>query len=99
MPVINQRYALVTEQGWDNGLNEIWPDAPLYGGYRMLVFAGADLPQVESEYSAADFKYLEATETIEQMESGATGPFICNLEQAREIAKHFTPEEGLTNGN
>lgn len=99
MPVTNQGYALVTSEGWVKSLSERWPDAPQYGDYRMLVFAGADLPKIEAEYSNADFKYLEASETIEQMESGAIGPFICNLEQAREIAEYFTPDEELTDGN
>ena len=98
MPIINQRYALVTIKGWNKSLSERWPDAPKYGEYRLLVFAGSDLPGIEREYSEADFKYLPASETIEQMNVGAIGPFICNLEQAREIAAHFTPDEDLTNG-
>jgi len=98
MPINNQKYAFVTLQGWESSLSERWPDAPIYGEYKLLVFAGSDLPSIESEYSEADFKYLPASETIEQMNLGAIGPFICNLEQAREIAAHFTPNEDLTNG-
>lgn len=96
MPIINQKHALVTIEGWDKSLSERWPDAPQYGDYKLLAFAGSDLPKLESEYSNADFKYLEASKTIEQMKLGAIGPFICNLEQAREIAEYFTPDEDLT---
>lgn len=93
MPITNQRYALVTKQSWELSLSGRWPDAPTYGNYKLLVFAGSDLPSIESEYSEADFKYLSVSETIEQMEQGIIGPFICNLEQAREIAAHFTPDD------
>jgi|GEM_PF-2980673 len=99
MPITNQRYALVTKQSWELSLSGRWPDAPTYGNYKLLVFAGSDLAGIESEYHKADFKHLSASETIEQMNLGAIGPFICNLEQAREIAAHFTPNEDLENGN
>lgn len=99
MPVTNQKYAIVTNESWVKSLSERWPDALQYDDYRMLVFAGSDLDNIESEYSNADFKYLEVSETIKQMELGAIGPFICNLEQAREIAGYFTPDEDLTDGN
>ncbi len=98
MPIINQKHALVTEEGWVRLLFKRWPHAPVYGGYRLLAFAGSDLASIETEYSEADFKCLSASETIEQMERGIIGPFICNLEQAREIAAHFTPNEDLTDG-
>ena len=97
MPVTNQKYAFVTSEGWGKSLSERWPDAPTFGEYKLLVFAGSDLPGIESEYSKADFKYLPATETIEQMNLGVIGPFICNLEQAREIVAHFTPVEDEQN--
>lgn len=91
MPIENQKYAFVTNEGWERSLSERWPDAPLYGGYRLLVFAGADLPKIENEYADADFKYLSTSETIKAIESAEVGPFICDINQAREIAKHFTP--------
>ncbi len=90
MPIANQKYAFVTNQGWELSLSERWPDAPTYGDYKLLVFAGSDLASIEAEYSEADFKYLAARETIDQMEQGAIGPFICDINQAREIAKHFS---------
>ena len=93
MPVANQKYAFVTEQGWESSLFEKWPDAPLVGDYRLLVFAGAELPKLEAEYADVEFKYLSASKTIEQMTSVTIGPFICNIEQAREVAKHFTKDE------
>lgn len=98
MPVKNQKYAFVTKQGWELSLSERWSGAPTYGDYKLLVFAGSDLASIETEYSNADFKYLSASETIEQMTSGSIGPFICNLEQAREIAANFTQNEDLENG-
>ena len=91
MPITNQKYAFVTSQGWESSLSERWPDAPLIGDYRLLVFAGADLPKLEVEYVDAEFKYLSASETIEQMTSGTIGPFICNIEQAREVVTYFSP--------
>lgn len=91
MPIANQKYALVTLQGWELSLSEKWPDAPTFGGYKLLVFAGSELPVIESEYSEADFKYLSASETIEQMEQGIIGPFICNLATAKAISLHFNP--------
>lgn len=94
----NDLYAFVTDAGWYAKLATVRPNAPLYGDYRLLVFTESDLPSIEAEYAGAEFKYLSVTETIEQMTSGTTGPFICNLEQAREVAKHFTPEE-INNGN
>lgn len=93
MPIANQKYALVTVDGWELSLSERWPDAPTYGDYKLLVFAGSDLLGIERDYHEADFKHLSAIETIEQMNLGAIGTFICNLEQAREIAAHFTPDE------
>lgn len=98
MPITNQKYALVTTKGWELSLSERWPDAPTYGEYKLLVFAGSDLASIETKYSEADFKHLSAVKTIEQMNLGAIGPFVCSLEQAREIAAHFTPDEDLTNG-
>lgn len=91
MSIANQKYAFVTAQCWESSLSERWPDAPLVGDYRLLVIAGADLPKLEAEYAAAEFKYLSASETIEQMTSGTIGPFICDINQAREIVAHFTP--------
>ena len=93
MPINNQKYAFVTNEGWESSLSERWPDAPLYGGYRLLVFAGSDLPKIEKEYTEADFKYLSSNETIKAIESAEVGPFICDINQAREIAKYFTPDE------
>lgn len=90
MPVINQKYAFVTDKGWQTSLSKRWPDAQGYSGYRLLVFAGSDLPKLEREYEKANFKYLNVKQTIENIELGNTGPFICNLEQAREVANHFT---------
>lgn len=93
MPVKNQKYAFVTNQGWVKSLSKRWPDAPTHGEYKLLVFAGSDLASIESDYSEAKFKYLSSSETIKQMELGTIGPFICNLEQTREIAEYFTPDK------
>ena len=90
-------YAFVTDAGWQDKLTAVRPHAPLYGNYRLLVFTGSELPSLEDKYADADFKYLEPSQTIEQMTGGAIGPFICNIEQAREVAAYFTPE-GITNG-
>lgn len=92
MPISNQKYALVTSEGWERSLAERWPDAPVYGNYRMLVFAGNRLAALEQEYATADFKYLDTEGTISAMEEGLVGPFICDLQQARDIAKYFAPE-------
>lgn len=92
MPVGNQKYALVTEAGWEASLSTRWPDAPLVGGYRLLVFSGKDLSNLEAEYSEAEFKYLSLEDTIAAVNLGEIGPFICSLEQARDVVNHFTPE-------
>jgi len=89
MPIVNQTYAFVTNQGWENSLYEVWPFAPLYGDYRLLVFAGKELPSIEKEYSSATFKYLSVEDTIKAMKSKQIGPFICNIQQAREVTPHF----------
>ncbi|GAA61825.1 hypothetical protein P20652_3714 [Pseudoalteromonas sp. BSi20652] len=97
MPVNNQKYALVTNEGWESSLNERWSNAPLVGGYRLLVFSGSDLPKLEAEYSDTEFKYLTVEDTIEAMNAGEIGPFICNINQAREIVAHFNPPQPDTN--
>ena len=90
-------YAFVTDAGWKANLTAIRPHAPLYGDYRLCVFTESDLPRVESEYIDVEFKYLEPSETIERMLVGGVGPFICNIEKAREVAKHFTHVEYQSN--
>lgn len=92
MPVSNQKYAFVTNGGWQESLATRWPDAPLYGGHRLLVFAGSDLPKLEIEYSDAEFKYLSAADTIEAMENNERPPFILSIDDAREVCAYFTPE-------
>jgi len=87
----NDLYAFVTDAGWQAKLTAFRPNAPLYGGYRLLVFTESDLPSLEDEYADEEFKYLSASETIEQMTSGAIGPFICSIEQAHLVAPYFTP--------
>ncbi len=47
MPIANQKYALVTNEGWVKFLSKRWADAPSLGGYRLVVFAGSDLPKLE----------------------------------------------------
>lgn len=88
-------YAFVTNTGWNDKLTAVRPHAPLCGSYRILVFTESDLPKLKAEYADAEFKHLEPIETIEQMTVGAIGPFICNIEQAREVAKHFSVEKGV----
>ena len=94
MPITNQKYAFVTRDAWQDSLIARWPDAPLVGGYRLLVFAGSDLPKLETEYSEVDFKYLNAADTIKAMENNEQPPFILNLGDAREVCEHFTPQGG-----
>lgn len=93
MPVSNQKYALVTPEIWQDSLITRWPDAPLYGNHRLLVFTNEDLPKLEDEYSEVEFKYLSAADTIKAMESNEKPPFILNLNDAREVCKHFTPQD------
>lgn len=94
MPISNQKYAFVTPESWQESLKSRWPDAPLYGGHRMLVFAGSNLPKLKAEFSDVEFKYLNATDTIKAMESNELPPFILNLDDAREVCAYFTPIEG-----
>ena len=93
MPVTNQKYALVTDKGWRDSLDSRWPYAPLVGDYRLLVFAGESLPEIEREYPKADFKFLPVDEIISRMVLGEIGPFICDIEGARTISNRFNEEE------
>ena len=85
-------YAFVTDDGWRTGLIEKWPDAPIYGGYRLLVATATDFPKFEKEYSDVKFKHLLPTEVIQQMEMGNDGPFICDIYQAHEVVNHFSSD-------
>lgn len=92
MPVENQKYAFVTDNGWQESLNTRWPDAPLYGGHRLLVFTSEDLPKLVIEYSDVEFKYLSASDTIKAMGNNEQPPFILSIDDAREVCAYFTPE-------
>ena len=93
MPIKNQKYAFVTNSGWESSLSGRWPDAPLYGNHRLLVFTNEDLRKLEAEYSEVEFKYLGVNETIKAMENNEQPPFILNLDDAREVCAYFTPIE------
>lgn len=90
---LHQLYALVTAAGWERSLSTRWPDAPLTGNYRLLVFTNEDLPKLKAEYANAVFKELSAEETIKAMENEEVGPFTCDLETAKEIVNHFNQNE------
>jgi len=83
-------YAFVTDVEWQDKLTSVRPHAPLCGGYRILVFSESDLPEFKLEYGYADFKYLQPNETIEHMENGGIGPFICNLSKATLVNNYFS---------
>lgn len=91
MSLLKQTYALVTQEGFERALSSRWPDAPAVGDYRLLVFTDKELPTLEEEFYAAEFKYFEPAETIAAMEAGDVGPFICSLQQARDVVNHFNP--------
>lgn len=90
---LHQLYAFVTSAGWERSLSTRWPDAPLIGNYRLLVFTNEDLPKLKTEYSSATFKELTALKTIEEMKSEVVGPFTCDLETAKTIVDHFNQNE------
>jgi len=96
MSIANQKYAFVTPESWQESLISRWPDAPLYGGYRLLVFTRKDLPKLEAEYSDVKFKYLDPDETIRSISDLEKGPFICSLTQTQEIVKYFRELEENT---
>jgi len=85
----HQLYALVTVAGWQRSLSARWPEAPLIGNYRLLVFTNKDLPKLKAEYLNAEFKELTAEQTINAMNKGEVGPFVCDLLQAKAIVSHF----------
>lgn len=98
MSNLYQLYAFVTAMGWAESLSERWPDAPLVNGYRVLVFTNADYPLLKEQYPTAEFKELTAEQTINAMNANELGPFVCPLEQTKQIMNHFSPpEQGLTN--
>lgn len=98
MSNLYQLYALVTAQYWALHLNERWPDAPLVGGYRVLVFTNQDYPVLKQQYSEFEAKELTTEQTINAMNANELGPFVCSLEQLKQIMNHFSPpEQGLNN--
>ena len=96
MSNLYQLYAFVTATGWAESLSERWPDAPLVNGYRVLVFPNADYPLLKEQYPTAEFKELTAEQTISAMNANELGPFVCSLEQLKQIMNHFAPPEQLT---
>lgn len=91
MSNLYQLYAFVTAGGWNNSLHASWPHAPLVGNYRLLVFTNEDLPRLKAEYDTAEFKELAKQQTIDAMNAGEVGPFICDLATAKDISMHFNP--------
>ncbi|PWS55999.1 hypothetical protein [Pseudoalteromonas sp. meg-B1] len=96
MSNLYQLYAFVTAMGWAESLSERRPDAPLVGGYRVLVFTNADYPLLKEQYPTAEFKELTTEQTINAMNANELGPFVCSLEQTKQIMNHFAPPEQLT---
>lgn len=86
-----QVYALVTKDGWSRSLSKRWPDAPLVGNYRLLVFTNEDLPKLKEEYTQAVFKELDQQQTINAMSAGEVGPFLCSLNTVTAIIDYFNP--------
>ena len=89
MKKLHQLYAFVTAAGWERSLSTRWPDAPLIGNYRLLVFTNEDLPKLKTEYPNAVFRELSVQETINAMENEEVGPFTCDLETAKAIINYF----------
>lgn len=96
MSNLYQLYAFVTALGWAESLSGRWPDAPLVGGYRVLVFTNADYPVLKEQYPTAEFKELTVEQTINAMNANELGPFVCTLEQTKQIINHFSPPDELT---
>lgn len=93
MSNLYQLYAFVTAAGWAESLSERWPHAPLVGGYRVLVFTNADYTLLKEQYPVAEFKELAVEQTIGAIDAGEIGPFVCSLEQLKQIMNHFAPPE------
>ena len=93
MSDLYQLYAFVTAAGWSESLSERWPDAPLVGGYRVLVFTNADYPLLKEQYPTAEFKELTAEQTVNAINAKELGPFVCSLEQTKQIMSHFSPPD------
>ena len=91
MSNLYQLYAFVTESSWLGFLKERWPDAPLVNGYRVLVFTNEDYPLLKQQYSEFEAKELSPDQVIEDIGLGESGPFVCSLEQTKEIMNHFLP--------
>ena len=96
MSNLYQLYAFVTSTRWAESLSERWPDAPLVGGYRVLVFTNTDYPALKQQYSEFEAKELTTEQTISAMNANELGPFVCTLEQTKQIMNHFAPPEQLT---
>lgn len=96
MSDLYQLYAFVTAMGWDDSLSERWPHAPLVGDYRVLVFTNQDYPVLKQQYSDFEAKELTTEQTISAMNANELGPFVCSLEQLKQIMNHFAPPDELT---
>lgn len=90
MSQLYQLYALVTVALWEQSLSDRWPDAPLIGGYRALVFTNLELPEIKAQFK---FKELSANETINAIISGDESLLICDHKQIIQIINHFSPPE------
>lgn len=89
MSKLYQLYAFVTEASWLSFLKEIWPDAPLINGYRVLVFTNIDYPVLKQQYSEFEAKEFTPDQVTEAIGIGESGPFVCSLEQTKQIMNHF----------
>lgn len=93
MSQLYQLYAFVTNAHWQANLTDKWPDAPLVGGYRVLVFTNADYQILKQQYSQFEAKELDADEIISGMEAGEIGAFICEIESLKVVMNHFSPPD------
>ena len=91
MSNLYQLYAFVTESSWLAFLKERWPDAPLVNGYRVLVFTNEDYPLLKQQYSEFEAKELTVEQTISAISENESGPFICNLDQLKQVINYFSP--------
>lgn len=92
-----QLYASIPQADWVGDLKSRFPHAPLVNGYRVLVFANVDYPDLIAKYSEKEFLELQASEIIAAIDNGQDAWLVCDVENIRIVINHFNPPQNAEN--
>lgn len=83
-------YAVVSERGYqaDDFAKTTWPDATIYGGYRLL--------NVDKTQAQGMFDYLVSKGFTPNFGISDTTPMLLTWDEAIQFASQFTVEEPTT---